>query len=248
MSGVQPPPCHVDSALFLDLDGTVLELAETPAQVRISARLLAALHALRRDLQGAVAIVSGRSIAAIDRLLQPMQLPIAGIHGAERRDATGRLHAVPATPALASARQSLAAFAARHPQLLLEDKGNALALHFRRAPELEPVARHAVAAALEPASDALQLQEGKMVFELKPRGANKGDAIADYMREPPFAGRIPTFVGDDLTDERGFDIVNDLGGHSIKVGDGASNARWRLSDVASVLDWLEACAARNQGE
>jgi trehalose 6-phosphate phosphatase len=246
---MQPPPCRSDWALFLDLDGTLLEIAETPAQVRISARLLAALQTLHNELHGALAIVSGRSIAIIDRLLAPLQLPVAGIHGAERRDAAGGLHAAAASPELTRVRRRLSGFVAEHPRLLLEDKGSALALHFRQAPELERAARAAVADALGSCSALLQLQEGKMVLEIKPRDASKGDAIARYMQESPFAGRIPVFIGDDVTDEAGFATVNRLGGHSIKVGSGGSSrALWRLPDVGRVLDWLECCSQRAHRE
>jgi len=243
-----PPRCRPDWALFLDLDGTLLEIAETPAEVRISARLQAALPRLRDELDGALAIVSGRSLAVIDQLLAPLRLPVAGVHGAERRDAAGTVHTATATSGLARARRSLATFVARHPRLLLEDKDTALALHFRRAPELERAARAAVAEALAASStSSFELQEGKRVLEIKPRNASKGDAIARFMREPPFAGRVPAFVGDDRSDEAGFAVVNGLSGCSIKVGLGGSSlARWRLPDVDRVLDWLEASAPRNE--
>jgi len=204
------------------------------------------LPRLRDELDGALAIVSGRSLAVIDQLLAPLRLPVAGVHGAERRDAAGTVHTATATPGLARARRSLATFVARHPRLLLEDKDTALALHFRRAPELERAARAAVAEALASSSASFELQEGKRVLEIKPRNASKGDAIARFMREPPFAGRVPAFIGDDRSDEAGFAVVNGLGGCSIKVGlGGSSHARWRLPDVDRVLDWLEASAPRN---
>src|SRR5262245_48723332 len=134
MTAPLPPHCREDWALFLDLDGTLLEIAETPGAVLVSDRLLRVLSALREKLDGAVALVSVRSIAAIDRLLDVPGLAIAGIHGGERRDAAGRLHRRLGDTGIDEARRALAAFAMRHAGLLLEDKGSALALHFRLAP------------------------------------------------------------------------------------------------------------------
>ena len=242
MTALLPPPCREDWAVFLDLDGTLLEIAETPGAVLVSDRLLHVLPALRERLDGAVALVSGRSIAEIDRLLGVSGLAVAGIHGGERRDVAGRVHRVPADAGIDEARRALAAFAKRHAGLLLEDKGSALALHFRLAPGMEPAARAAVAHALAASGPGFEVQAGKCVLEIKPLGASKGRAIEQFMAEPPFAGRVPAFVGDDLTDEPGFDVVNRMNGCSVRVGatDGSS-ARWMLPDVARVLDWLESC-------
>jgi len=240
MNEAPPPPCGNDWALFLDLDGTLLELAATPGAVQVSDRLLRVLLALRQRLDDAVALVTGRSITEIDRLLGLSDLAVAGIHGGERRDAAGRVHRLSADSGIDEARRALAAFAMRHPGLLLEDKGSALALHFRLAPGMEPAARAAVAQALAASGPRYEVQAGKRVLEIKPLGASKGRAIEQFMAEPPFAGRVPAFVGDDLTDEPGFDVVNRMNGCSVRVGaaDG-SRARWTLPDVARVLDWLE---------
>jgi trehalose 6-phosphate phosphatase len=119
-----------------------------------------------------------------------------------------------------------------------------LALHYRRAPELREVAERAMRALAGSLGDAFELQAGKFVFELKPSGKDKGSAIAEFMREAPFSGRLPVFIGDDLTDEHGFDVVNRLGGHSVKVGPGPSRARWRLEDASAVREWLAACIER----
>jgi trehalose 6-phosphate phosphatase len=229
-----------DWALFLDLDGTLLEIAATPGAVRVTERLLRVLRALHERLEGAVALVSGRSIAEIDRLVGVPEFVVAGIHGGEWRDAAGRVHRAPAGAGIDEARRALAAFAMRHPGLLLEDKGSALALHFRLAPGMEPAARAAVAHALAAAGSGFEVQAGKCVLEIKPIGASKGRAIEQLMAQPPFAGRVPAFVGDDLTDEPGFDVVNRMNGCSVRVGVAAgSHARWMLPDVAGVLDWLE---------
>ena len=245
---MRPPQCRSEWALFLDLDGTLLEIAATPAAVHASARLRGTLSALAVRLDGALAIVSGRTIDTVDALLEPLRLPVAGIHGVMRRDGHGRIHGVAAEDTrLARARASLAAFAAARPGLVLEDKAMPLALHYRLAPELESAALAAVAGMLEQLGPQFEIQHGKMVLELKPRSADKGRAIEQYMREAPFAGRPPAFVGDDLTDERGFAVVNGMGGCSVKVGDADTCARWRLADVGQVLDWLESCAGPDAG-
>jgi trehalose 6-phosphate phosphatase len=248
MLHLRPPPCRSEWALFLDLDGTLLEIAATPAAVHASARLRRTLSALAARLGGALAIVSGRTIDVVDALLEPLRLPVAGIHGVTRRDGHGRIHGVAAPDArVARARASLAAFAAERPGLALEDKGTALALHYRLAPELECDALAVVAGALAQLGPQFEIQHGKMVLELKPRSADKGRAIEQYMREPPFEGRTPAFVGDDLTDEPGFAVVNGMGGCSVKVGGADTCARWRLADVGQVLDWLESCAGPDAG-
>ena len=124
--------------------------------------------------------------------------------------------------------------------MLLEDKGLAAALHYRAAPQYKGEAEQLVEAIVAELGEAFSLQKGKMVFEIKPSGKDKGTVIEEFMREPPFAGRLPVFIGDDVTDEDGFRVVNDLGGHSIKVGDGDTLARWRLTDADAVLEWLSA--------
>ena len=242
MKSTVPPLCGRDSAVFLDLDGTLLEIAATPGEVLVSQRLLRVLASLNERLERAVALVSGRSIAEIDRLIRLPGLAVAGIHGGERRDASGRVHRLPADPRIDDARRALAAFAMRHAGLLLEDKGTALALHYRQAPGMEPAARAAVADALAASGAGFEVQAGKRVLEIKPAGASKGRAIELYMAEPPFAGRVPAFVGDDLTDEPGFEVVNRMNGYSVRVGAADwSCARWSLPDVPRVLDWLESC-------
>lgn len=242
-AGARVPAFARGWALFLDVDGTLLELAEHPGAARAEAGLVAALDRLQRSMHGAVALVSGRSVADLDRLFAPLRLAAAGQHGAERRGASGaRVLAPPADSALAQARAALAALAARHPQLLVEDKGAALAVHFRGAPHLEPAVERALGDLAAASAGEFALQRGKMVRELVPRGSDKGGAIAAFLREPPFAGRVAVFIGDDLSDEHGFALVNRIGGHSVKVGAGASAARWRLASSAEVRGWLGAYA------
>ena len=232
-----PPLVDARCALFLDVDGTLLHIAERPQDVRVDDGLIAEIGRLHARLEGALALISGRSVRELDALLAPLVLPLAGQHGGERRDARGMLHtyAAPAPPAAA---QQLADFTAAHPGLIFEDKGASLALHYRLVPALEERVRaemQGLAAALGP---AVQLLEGKMVFELKSTGVDKGVAIAQFMSEAPFRGRLPVFAGDDVTDEYGFAEVNRMGGCSVKVGAGETCARVRLPDVNAVQRWL----------
>jgi len=237
------PGYERDWAFFLDIDGTLLEIAETPDAVRTDAadyRLLERLHAAAG---GAVALVSGRTLAMIDDLFAPLKLPAAGQHGFERRDGEGRrrrhrFDAARLRPLAAALRQ----FAEKHPGLVFEDKGASVALHYRLAPELGEMAHAQALAAAALLPGEVQVQPGKMVWEVKPAGAHKGLAIEEFMRELPFRDRLPVFLGDDLTDEDGFHVVNRIGGHSIKVGAGESSARFRLPDPAAARAWLSGWA------
>lgn len=225
-------------AVFLDVDGTLLDLGERPSDVTLRPGLTHTLGALRHVVP--VALVSGRPIAELDRLFAPLVLPAAGQHGAERRSADGRTHRAPVSrPALERAKALLAAWTRDHLGTLLEDKGATLALHFRGAPDLEAEAGRACHDALQLLGDGFLLGTGNMVLEIRPRGWDKGRALAEFMREVPFAGRVPVFVGDDITDEDGFRAANRLGGLSVKVGNGPSAACWRLEGVRQVLDWLD---------
>lgn len=237
------PPAR-ERALFLDVDGTLIEHADTPDAVHVPELLKDLLARLASQEAGALALVSGRTIARLDELFAPLHLPAAGLHGLERRDAIGRVFRSPC-PATNSSRAyeralvDLHAFAARHAGVLVEDKGLALALHYRRAPELANEAGELMASWLHEFGPAFQLQPGKGVFELKPSTASKRTAIEAFMEEAPFVGRTPIFVGDDATDEDGFEAVNRLGGESIRVGrKAATRARRRLESVSEVTAWL----------
>jgi len=235
-------------ALFLDVDGTLLEIAGTPDAVAASGEIAALLARLRPLLGGALALISGRRIDDLDAIFAPLILPAAGLHGLERRDARGRRHGIVDAPALDALRAPLRDFAAAHPGAMLEDKGQTLALHYRQAPGCRDEAKALLDALLTGRQD-LQMLEGKMVFEIRPRRTDKGDAIAAFLAEPPFAGRRPVFLGDDATDEDGFRLVNDRGGVSIRV-DGEATvraqtaARYRLADVGAVAAWLARVAKR----
>ncbi len=238
----QPPALASTNALFLDIDGTLLEFAESPAGVHVDSDLATMLPALARRLGGAIALITGRRIVDVDRLFPSTALSVAGQHGCERRSAEGALHThAPSTAGLVQMRDALTDFAARHDGLIFEDKGHSLALHYRQAPQLAAHVHRTLRAQIAESSlGGWRLQPGKGILEVKPEGRDKGTAILDYMREPPFRGRSPAFVGDDATDEYGFAAVAQLGGIAVKVGKGRTAARYRLRDVAAVRRWLRA--------
>jgi trehalose 6-phosphate phosphatase len=228
-------------ALFLDLDGTLIEFAPHPRAVTADAPLLRLLETLTRRLDGAMALVSGRSIETLDKLLAPLQLPACGLHGYERRSASGvqSRHPAPSAHALASARRLMARVAQRDPRVRLEDKRFALALHFRQVPQLEREIVDAARAIAEQVGGGLELLLGSQVVELAPCGVSKASGIAEFMREPPFAGRRPLFVGDDATDEVAVEWVNAAGGLSVAVNvSGRTAAATRLRSVREVRTWL----------
>lgn len=232
-----PPKPSVDWAYFLDVDGTLLEIAENPNAVRVEPSLLHLLERLHRA-SGAVALISGRAISDLDRRIAN-RLPRAGQHGLERRDASGRLrlHATP-TQAKDRIRTALTPWLEKHPGLILEDKGVTLALHYRQEPELEEQMNALMEKLIAENGDDLIMQKGKCVVEAKPAHFDKGTAIEEFLAEMPFKGRKPVFIGDDLNDEHGFAAINRLGGISIKVGEGDSCAAYRLPDVDAVRAWL----------
>jgi trehalose 6-phosphate phosphatase len=227
-------------ALFLDVDGTLLELAALPDGVRVPAALRNTLQLAAEREDGALALISGRSIEALDRLFAPSVFPACGLHGFERRDYHGRRSCASIdTSALPPIRAVLQDWVGRHRGLLLEDKGVALALHYRNAPALEHLVREAMHRALEALGPGYCLRPGKCALELAPAHGSIRDAIEAFMREPPFAGRTPVFVSDDSTDEDAFEVVNALSGHSIRVGgQDSSVARYRFASVAGVVAWL----------
>lgn len=239
-SGGVPPAPGPDWAYFFDIDGTLVDVAATPSAVRLGPELHNLVTALHGSARGAVALISGRAIADIDRLFPEVRLPAAGQHGVERRNAAGGIsHHAYSSAGLDRARARLQPALSRHPDLLLEDKGLSLALHYRRDPGLAGYAHRLARWMLVLAGPGYCLLRGKRVVELKPAGRDKGTAVVEFMREEPFHGRVPVFVGDDITDEYGFAVVNRLRGHSIKVGPGPTVARWRLPTVRQVLAWLD---------
>jgi trehalose 6-phosphate phosphatase len=227
-------------ALFLDVDGTLLEIAPVPQDVRVPGSLKRLLSAACARLDGALALVSGRTIADLDALFAPYRFCAAGVHGCERRDASGLLVRPQLDPSrLDVAREELRRVVHAHPELMLEDKGLGLALHFRRAGHLRALAYRTMQALLKSMSEDFALQQGKCVYELRPAGWTKGAAVAAFLRQAPFRGRTPVFIGDDVTDEDAFACINEHRGLSIRVGAHAPTlARYTLAGVAEVIDWL----------
>jgi trehalose 6-phosphate phosphatase len=233
------PPFQRNWAFFLDIDGTLLDIAATPKAVHTAKADCRLVGALYERSGGALALVSGRSLKMIDQLFSPMRLPAAGQHGVERRDARGRIHRPSfSNDVLERAADRIREFAERHSGVVFEDKGYSMALHYRLAPRLAAAAHAVVREAARALGDRVEVQRGKMVAELKPAGYDKGRAIEAFMRERPFAGRMPVFLGDDVTDEHGFERVARMGGHSIKIGPGPTAARWRLPSPAAARAWL----------
>jgi trehalose 6-phosphate phosphatase len=233
-----------ETAFFFDFDGTLVELAPTPDSIVVPPSLVDLLDELRRLSNGAVAIVSGRGIDSIDAFLAMPDLPVAGLHGAERRDANGDTQRIGFhDERLLRMERVLEEVVQANPGMLLEIKGAALALHYRNAPEREAAARRATERLVADYSGAYVLQPGKMVYEIKPKDVDKGRALRAFLDEPPFAGRTPLFAGDDLTDEKGFAAVNERGGLSIKVGAGDTMARLRVESVEALHRWLSSIVA-----
>lgn len=202
------------------MDGTLLDIAPTPDAVVVDAALPVLLRRVREALDGAVALVSGRSLAQLDELFAPDRWPAAGLHGLERRDSSGRTHLpAPDDSALDEARRSLADVMARAPGARLEDKGRSLAVHYRAAPAHEHVLRRELGAIAARLGERFHVLEGRRVLELKPVAATKARAIEAFLAESPFAGRVPMFIGDDVTDLDGFAAVEAAGGVSVAVGD-----------------------------
>ncbi|WP_039056677.1 trehalose-phosphatase [Enterobacter sp. Bisph1] len=244
----KPPLFSGNFAFFFDLDGTLAEIKPHPDDVFIPENVLAKLSLLAKMNDSAVALISGRSIDELELLAKPYRFPLAGVHGAERRDMAGRTERMTLPDdVIQPLERELRAGLAPLTGVELEAKGMAFALHYRQAPQHEE-AVFALAKSLVERYPQLAMQPGKCVVEIKPSGIHKGAAIDAFLQTPPFLGRKPVFLGDDLTDENGFKTVNKLDGISIKVGAGATQAKWRLADVKSVYQWLEQLVDHQQQE
>lgn len=228
-----------DCALFLDLDGTLAPIAARPQDVRPDPRRTLLLERLSEALNGRLAVITGRTLADVDRILEGRATAVAAIHGLIRRDARARLHQHPRHPKLAAATRACREFAARDSGLLVEEKGLSVALHFRLARHHSSAARSLTRRLAE--ETGLTLQDGDMVEELRTPGPTKADSVLAFMAEPPFEGARPVFLGDDSTDEDGFAAVRQLGGAGVLVGTPRpTRAMYRLPDVEAALGWLEA--------
>lgn len=233
-----PPRRLIRPALFLDMDGVLAPLAPTPDAVTADVRRTAALRALCARFPGRVAIISGRTIAEIDRIAEASVTQAAGVHGLERRRADGSLTRAEAAPAVRFAVAAFEDFARDRPGVIVEDKAVSAGLHYRGAPAEAPAAE-ALAGRLA-RETGLALQSGTLVVELKTPGTDKGTALAAFMAEPSFVGAVPVMLGDDLTDEDAFAAAVVLGGFGVLVGPARPTAaRYSLGDVDAVLAWLE---------
>lgn len=229
---------HSDIALFLDFDGTLVDFAPTPAAVRVGPRLVALLTRMTTRLRGSVALITGRSIGSIDQLLRPLRLPVAGLHGLERRSSDGTLYRANTPAWIAAARLALRQHVERHPGLMLEDKTLALTVHYRQAPQHERATRVLMTAIAEDLAGAAQLQAGPASLEIRPPGHGKRGAVAQFLGEAPFCGRKPIYVGDDETDLPAMRLAEDQRGSAMAVGSRIS-APVQFPDPAALLEWLQ---------
>lgn len=227
-------------AILLDVDGTLLDIAPTPQEVVVPRELPKTLARVRDRLEGAVALVSGRTIAELDDFFAPLELVAIGGHGAELRPtAAGPVIAGRASPLDAEFKQVLKDIAAHHPGVLVEDKGYSLALHYRQVPKQGVALIHDVKRAHQAWGDqSIELLYGKAVLELKFAGFNKGTAVRQLMSYPPFAGRSPIFIGDDHTDEDAFKIMPEFHGQAMSVGRKLSGIAKYFERPADVRQWL----------
>lgn len=235
------PAVSDQTALLLDIDGTLLDLARTPDAVKVPQELVRALEVLARRLSGALAFVSGRSLESIDRLFAPFRPVAIGAHGGEVRAADGSVSRRQPLPD--TVRQVFVGLADHIPGLLLEDKRSALALHYRLAPEALPVLTSAMekhSALFE--SEKVDIIHGKAVIEARHQGVNKGAAVASLVRQQPFAGRAILFGGDDTTDEDVFRILPALGGQGFSVGRQFSGVQHHFDSPRAVRAWLAGAA------
>lgn len=238
-----PPPLDPDRhALFLDFDGTFVDFAPEPDAIRLRPGSIALLEAAAARLGGALALITGRRLDNLDRHVAPLRLPAAGLHGQETRLAWGPVERRRISTQMEEARRRIGARLGDGDRLRLEDKGGALVLHYRTAPEEAGRAR-AIAAEAVGGLDELHAQIGNAIVEIRQRGIGKGDAVRRLAAAPPFAGRVPVFVGDDTTDEDGFVAAAAAGGFGVKVGPGETAAAFRLADVGAVHEWLAAAGA-----
>lgn len=228
-------------ALFLDIDGTLLEIRDRPKLVKVNDSLKKLLFNLEQRLGGAIAFISGRTILDVDQLFKPLKLPTSGKHGAERRDPSGQVHIIECNTSKITSNiiKTLQKFVNNSSGAILEDKKQTVALHYRLNPQIEKQAENLINSLISNHTE-LELLKGKMVLEIKAKATHKGTAIAQFMKEQPFSGKTPIFFGDDASDEDGFQIINSNNGISVCINPKLNSiAKFRLETVSSVIDWLE---------
>jgi trehalose 6-phosphate phosphatase len=236
-------------AVLLDVDGTIVDLAPTPADIHVPASLIETLRHLNEKTKGATALVSGRTLRDLDQIFAPLRLAVVGGHGAELRLAAGaqvlREHVGGVDPAL---KRALATIAHDSSGILFEDKGYSLALHYRLVPERGRFLRAAVAAicAQVPAQE-LEVLDGACVIEIKHKGYSKGSAVRELMTHPPFAGRHPIFIGDDTTDRSAFAVIPQFGGLAISVRTRAPGVDFHFETPHEVRAWLDRMVTADEG-
>jgi len=238
------PPVKKNSALFLDIDGTLLDMARTPEAVVVPVELRLTLLRLHDALEGALAFVSGRSLLAIDQLFMPLRTAAVGCHGAEMRGADGAVRLL-SDPVPDPVRAIFRRLAESHPGTILEDKVYALSLHYRLAPE----AKASLEAAMEKyepvfAEENIAIQHGKLVIDARMRGIDKGGGVRALMQQAPFRGRAPVFGGDDTTDMDVFHILPELGGQGFSVGRSFAGVDYEFSSPRAVRQWLSRLAEK----
>jgi trehalose 6-phosphate phosphatase len=235
------------SALLLDIDGTILDLAPAPQEVFVPAELRKTLMRLEDLTGGALALVSGRSLHDIDLIFSPLQVAAIGGHGAELRVVAGGEAVVRALPLNPVLKRKLAALAEIGPGILIEDKDYSLALHYRLAPDKGELLRAAVLEICATAPrGSVEILPGKLVFEIKMAGINKASAVRELMKYPPFEGRNPIFIGDDTTDEPVFPVLSQFGGLGFSVGRVVANVDGHFEKPESVRAWLARIADQRQ--
>ena len=244
-TSIRPPPASSPEvarwALFLDIDGTLLDIASSPYAVVVPKGLCTTLSTLRDRLGGALALISGRALSSIDSLFQPLRLPAAGQHGAEIRLASGDVTRVWVSPgSLHALGQEIDRVVADLPGILVERKSMGIAVHYRQVPEVSAELARRLADILAHRRRGFHMMCGKYVFEVKPSDADKARTVEVFMRHDPFVGRIPVFVGDDRTDEDGFAAATRLGGHAVRVGTTPPHMLgYHLESAGEVRAWLE---------
>jgi len=235
-----------DVAILLDVDGTILDFAPTPLQVRVPPSLPRTLRRLWERTNGALAFVSGRPVRELDLIFSPLQLPAIGGHGAELRLAAGADPELPRLPPLDPAvKRCLATIAEADAGIILEDKGYSLALHYRLAPDKAEFVQQAATNVCAGLASSIEVLPGNSMVEIKQRGFNKGTAVRELMTYAPFAGRVPTFLGDDMTDWDVFKIIPEFRGIAMSVGEKHHGVDYHFDRPTDVRHWLEQVSRSN---